>query len=215
MQNIKGVIFDLDGTIANTLPMCIAAFRKSIEPLTGKTVSDEEIVATFGPSEEGTILALAPDHYDEGVSAYLRCYEELHHMCPRPFDGIVELLETLKDNEVRVAMVTGKGKNSADISMDKFGITSYFEKIETGHPGGPRKVEGIRACMDFFGDLDKSEVIYVGDAPSDIESCRVAGVPIVAAAWAETAEPEKLKLLKPEELFYNVEDFIDWLQSKI
>ena len=215
MQNIKGVIFDLDGTIANTLPMCIAAFRKSIEPLTGKAVSDEEIVATFGPSEEGTIMALAPDYYDEGVAAYLRYYEELHHMCSQPFDGIVGLLETLKDNGVRLAMVTGKGKTSADISMDKFGITSYFEKIETGHPGGPRKVEGIRACMDFFGDLDKSEVVYIGDAPSDIESCRVAGVPIVAAAWAETAEPEKLEALKPDVLFYDVENFSAWLQSRI
>lgn len=50
MQKIKGVIFDLDGTLANTLPLCIQAFRQSVEPLTLQPLSDEEIIATFGPS---------------------------------------------------------------------------------------------------------------------------------------------------------------------
>ncbi|HXS57064.1 MAG TPA: HAD hydrolase-like protein, partial [Hanamia sp.] len=71
MKKIKAVIFDLDGTLANTLPLCIRAFRKSIEPLINRSVSDAEIVATFGPSEEGTIMALAPDHYKKGVTDYL------------------------------------------------------------------------------------------------------------------------------------------------
>jgi beta-phosphoglucomutase-like phosphatase (HAD superfamily) len=46
-SKIKAVIFDLDGTVADTLPLCIAAFKKSVEPLLGKTVSEEEIIATF------------------------------------------------------------------------------------------------------------------------------------------------------------------------
>ena len=68
----KGIIFDLDGTIANTLPLCIEAFRKSIEPLANRALSDEEIIATFGPSEEGTIMALAPLHYDAGIKGCLK-----------------------------------------------------------------------------------------------------------------------------------------------
>mgnify|MGYP006357288589 CR=1 FL=1 len=48
MKKIKGVIFDLDGTIGDTVPLCIKAFRKAIEPLIERSVSDEEIIATFG-----------------------------------------------------------------------------------------------------------------------------------------------------------------------
>ena len=59
LKKIKALIFDLDGTIGDTLPLCIKAFRRSIEPLIGRSVSDAEIIATFGPSEEGTIMALA------------------------------------------------------------------------------------------------------------------------------------------------------------
>ena len=57
MKKIKCVIFDLDGTVGDTVPLCIKAFKKSIEPLINKNVSDEEIIATFGPSEEGTIIS--------------------------------------------------------------------------------------------------------------------------------------------------------------
>jgi phosphoglycolate phosphatase/pyrophosphatase PpaX len=57
--------------VANTLPLCIAAFRKFGGTIDKRQVSDEEIVATFGPSEEGTIMALAPDFYERGVQDYL------------------------------------------------------------------------------------------------------------------------------------------------
>src|SRR5689334_12156100 len=100
MRKIKAVIFDLDGTLANTLPLCIQAFRQSVEPLINRSVSDEDIIATFGPSEEGTIMALAPDYYDKGVADYLHYYKSLHHLCPVPFEGIKELLILLRNKGV-------------------------------------------------------------------------------------------------------------------
>jgi len=215
MQKIKAVIFDLDGTLANTLPLCIIAFRKSIEPLISREVSDEEIIATFGPSEEGTIDALAPDFYDKGVADYITHYTALHDMCPDVFEGMPEILETLKCKGIRTAMVTGKGLTSAEISLKRFGITQYFELLETGIRTGPSKPQGIKAILNKWDDLAKTEVIYIGDAPSDVTACREAGIPIVAAAWAETAEPEKLIALQPDELFYNISDFEKWLYENL
>ncbi len=215
MKKLKAVIFDLDGTIANTLPLCISSFRSSIEPLAGRTVTDVEIIATFGPSEEGTIMALAPLHYNKGVSEYLRIYEENHDMCPAPFDGIPELLAALKEKEVRLAMVTGKGKASAVITLDKFGLSPFFGILEAGNPDGNRKVEGIEAILKAWGNVDKDEVVYVGDTPSDIVTCRQVGIPIVSAAWAETAEPELLIPMQPDYLFYTVTEFAAWLKEHI
>jgi len=215
MNSIKSVIFDLDGTLGNTLPLCIAAFRKSIEPLINRAISDEEIIATFGPSEEGTIKILAPDDYQKGVSSYLEFYSELHSVCPDPFDGINNLLNALRDKSVRIAMVTGKGKYSTKISLEKFGIDQYFEAIETGIADGPRKPEGIQNIVDLFSEVKKDEFIYVGDAPSDIIACKQVGVFVVAAAWAETAETEKLKELNPDILFDNIKDFSAWLMLNI
>ncbi len=215
MEKIKAVIFDLDGTLANTLPLCIQAFRQSVEPLLNRSLSDAEIIATFGPSEEGTIMALAPGYYDKGVAGYLQFYENLHDMCPVPFEGIKELLQTLKDKGIRIAMVTGKGKYSTDISLRYFGLTHFFEWIETGSPKGARKAEGIELILDHLNGIKKEEIMYVGDAPSDVTASRKAGIPVIAAAWASTAEPEKLQELKPDALFYTIKDFSNWLFEKI
>lgn len=215
MKKIKGIIFDLDGTIANTLPLCIKSFRNSIEPLIRRSLSDDEIIGTFGPSEEGTILALAPDHYKKGVSDYLSYYSINHDMCPHVFAGIKELLAILKKNSVRIAMVTGKGEHSTEISLQHFDIKNVFEFIETGSKAGPRKASCIQAVLNNWPELIKDEVFYVGDAPSDIEASRQTGIPVIAAAWAETTEPEKLLALNPDKIFYNIPDFTDWLESHI
>ena len=215
MPKIKAVIFDLDGTLANTLPLCIQAFRQSIEPLINRSVSDEEIIATFGPSEEGTIIALTPDNYDKGVADYLHHYKSLHYQCPVPFKGIKELLILLKNKGVRIAMVTGKGKHSTNISLQHFELTPFFEIIETGSPHGPKKAEGIQIIIDTLECIMKDEVIYVGDAPGDIVASRKIGIPVAAAAWAETAEPERLRLLEPDEIFYTINEFGNWLMERI
>jgi len=215
MQILKSVIFDLDGTIANTIPLCILAFRKSIEPLINRPLSDEEIIATFGPSEEGTILALAPNQYDQGIADYLHFYEALHDMCPTPFAGIVDLLTALQNKHVRIAMVTGKGKYCTDLTLQKFGISHFFEIIETGQPGGPRKVEGIQKVLDYFENIPKSDIVYIGDTPGDIVASKQVGISVLAAAWADSAEPEKLKELNPDGLFYQIEDLKKWLLERI
>jgi len=215
MKKIKAIIFDLDGTLANTLPLCVAAFRSSIEPLAGRSISDEEIIATFGPSEEGTLLALAPNDFDKGVADYLRFYEELHFMCPTPFEGMKEILVRLQQHNIHISMVTGKGPISAHVSLEKFGLTPFFEQVETGIKNGPSKPEGIQRILNQLTGIAHDEVIYVGDAPTDVDACRKVGIPIIAAAWAETAEPEKLIALNPDQLFYTVEDFKHWLFQNI
>ena len=215
MNKIKAVIFDLDGTLANTLPLCIQAFRQSVEPLIKRSISDADIIATFGPSEEGTLMALVPNHYDKGVADYLHYYEQLHDMCPIPFDGLKEILQVLKDKGVHIAMVTGKGKYSTDISLRHFELTHFFEMIETGSPKGARKAEGIQIILDGLTNINNEEVIYVGDAPSDITASGKVGIPVIAAAWADTAEPEKLQELKPDEMFYTIKDFENWLLDRI
>jgi len=211
----KGIIFDLDGTIADTLPLCINAFRMAIEPLANKQFTDEEIIATFGPSEEGTIMALAPNNYEEGLAGYLQYYTVLHNHCPAPFDGIPQLLDYLQHHNIRLALITGKGDKSTAISLQQFGITQYFSIIETGSPHGPVKAERIADVLAAWGDLQKNKVLYIGDAPSDITACRKAGIPIAAAAWAETADAEKLQQLNPDALFYSVNDFSTWIQQHI
>ena len=215
MNSIKAVIFDLDGTVGDTVPLCIKAFRQSIEPLIERSISDEEIMATFGPSEEGTIMSLAPAFYDKGVADYLKYYELYHDMCPMPFEGIENVLRMLKEKRIHIAMVTGKGIHSTAISLKRFRINDYFEIIETGIISGPSKHQGIQRVLDYYTYLSNDKFIYVGDTQGDIIASRKVGIPVVSAAWADLTEPEKLKELSPNEIFYTIADFSEWLSSKI
>lgn len=156
-------------------------------------------------------MTLVPGHYEKGIVNYLNFYKDLHDMCPDPFPDIRDLLDLLKEKDIHIAMVTGKGKHSTDISLKKFGLTSYFEIIETGSPAGPRKADGIRQVLSGWPRLHKEEIIYVGDAPSDIKASREAGIAVAGAGWAPTADPEALLAQKPDWLFYTVKDFADWL----
>ena len=92
---------------------------------------------------------------------------------------------------------------------------NFFEKIETGHPKGARKPEGIQSVLDYLKESSRDEVIYVGDSPYDIIASKQVGIPIIAAAWSDTAEPERLAELNPDELFYSVNDFRNWINSTI
>lgn len=207
---IKAMIFDLDGTIGNTLPFCIKAFHKSIEPFMKNNITDEEIIATFGPSEEGTIKALIPEHYEEGIKQYLYYYEKFHNECPKPFDGIVDVIRKLKEKGILVGMVTGKGRKSTDITLEQFEMIGLFDYIETGSINGNRKCEGITRVMEHF-NISPEESYYIGDTTADIISARKAGVGIISAAWADTACTEMLKSLKPDKLFITIKEFDEFL----
>ncbi|MDR2894353.1 MAG: HAD family hydrolase [Alistipes sp.] len=210
-SKFKVIIFDFDGTLADSLPLCVEAFRRAVEPACGRLLTDAEIKATFGPSEEGTIAALAPQRYDECMESFLRHYDALHgEMCPSIFDGMREVLHSLKDRGFRVALVTGKGPLSCDISLGKLGLSGFFDHVGCGVAEGDIKSRRIGEILEKW-ELEPTEVLYVGDSPFDVDSCRRVGAPIAAAAWAPDARREGLIAKDPDAIFFTVADFAEWL----
>ena len=215
MRKFKLVIFDLDGTLGDTIPLCIKAFHKALEPIINRKLTGKEIEDTFGPAEAATIKKFAPGKVTEGLAAFHTSYKALHAMCPSPIPGIRELLDNLKQQQVHIALVTGKGKESTDITLNKFELAPYFEFIENGSADAEIKPSGIQAIFDKLPDVSKEEILYVGDSPGDIKASRKAHVTVAAAAWASTAKPAELHKLEPDEIFYTVQEFAAWLHKFI
>ena len=209
---VKAVIFDLDGTIGDTLPLIIKAFREAIEPSIGRSLSDEEIMETFGPSAERTILALVPEHYEEVFKSYLHNYQTHHAEYPEPFDGIKELMQYLKSKQLLLGLVTSKGAQGTQITLRQYGMENVFDGMDTGVLEGPRKPEGLKAVLSQFG-IQPQEAVYVGDTATDIMVCRQVGIPVISAAWSGMAETEKLKEMNPNFTFESVKAFSDYLKS--
>ncbi len=211
---LKTVIFDLDGTIGDTLPLCVTAFKRAIEPLGGVTLTPREIISHFGPSEEGVIRELFPDRYEEALELFINSYRELHDMAPKPFDGITDLLAFLKSKGIKNTIVTGKGMCTLQITLEKYGIASYFDMLEAGSPEGPCKAAKIRKILDELG-ITAQEALYVGDALTDITESREVGVEVASAAWASTAEPELLEQMNPGHVFDSVAGLRAYLEQKL
>jgi pyrophosphatase PpaX len=192
---VAGAIFDLDGTLADTFAICFAAFRNALAHVSGPSLTGAEIQARFGPSEDGMFQRVVPARWEEAFSAYLTEYERHLPRCA-VFPGMAETLAWLRKREVPVALVTGKSRATAAMSLKAFGLEDVFDVIETGSPTGVVKTAAIRRVVSRWR-VPAQQVIYVGDAVSDVQAAQEAGVLAVAAAWAPTANAVELRELGP------------------
>ncbi len=211
---LKGVIFDLDGTLGDTLPVCFAAYRTAFQEFTGNILSDREITSLFGASEEGIIRKLVADQWEQCLEVYLANYNREHVNCRNPFPGIDSALMFLKACGVRLAIVTGKGKYSTIISLNYFGLEDTFDVVEVGSEKGAIKPVSIQRVLDRWGFLP-DQVAYVGDASYDMQAAKEVGLIALGAAWAETANIESLERENPTAIFTSIKAFTEWVKHCI
>jgi phosphoglycolate phosphatase-like HAD superfamily hydrolase len=207
---LQGVIFDLDGTLADTLDVCIEAFQYAIKAHTGDQLSPSEVVALWGPTEEGVLRAAVGPEWEESVETFLSEYERLHVFVPEPFPGIRAALTHLRTAGVPAAVVTGKGSRSAQISLEVLGLEDAFDAVEAGSIDGAVKAQKISHILERWG-VPPSAVVYVGDHPHDAVEAHKAGTMAVAAAWSKHTDVEALRRSGPDEYFDSSRDFASWL----
>lgn len=209
---LQGVIFDLDGTLADTLDVCIEAFRNAIEVHAGRRPTPSEVVRLWGPTEEGVLRAAIGQKWEPAVDTYLAEYESLHTSVSEPFSGIRMVLDRLAGAGIPVALVTGKGPRSTQISLEVLGLEDAFEFVEAGSIDGVVKAQKISCIVDRWGVHAKS-VAYVGDHPHDTLEAHSAGVIAIAAAWSPQADVEALRRSGPNEFFASVDAFEAWIEA--
>jgi len=212
MATLKGIIFDFDGTLADTLPLCILSLQQSFEKITGKKYTEAQITEHFGKCEEGIIARLLPDRHDEALWEYVETYRNNHRMNPDLFSGIPQLLEFLKRQNIKTALITGKGQHTIRVSLEYLDITQYFEYVEHGHPDRSIKAECIEKIAGLW-NLKPSEIAYIGDQPSDIIESKKAGAVAVAVSWAKTSNHNELMQYNPHFLFSDTNEFHEWISA--
>ena len=128
-MQIKGILFDFDGTIANTIDLIIATFEHTCREVLGFTPEREKIVATFGLPLPEAMIALSgkPELVETMRDAY-REYNNAHHDdMIRPIPGVKETLEQLKAQGIKLAVVTSKKPPMLRRGLDCLQLTPYFE----------------------------------------------------------------------------------------
>jgi HAD superfamily hydrolase (TIGR01509 family) len=210
MNKFKGIIFDIDGTLTSTNNLIFASFNFIAKKYLGKTLSSEEIVKLFGPTEDVILKEFCGDNYEKAREEYYKFYSDNHFMADI-YPGMKELLNELKLRGVLLSIFTGKGREAATITLKKLGIYDHFDLIITGdevkeHKPSP---EGIEMFLKKFG-LKKNDVIMVGDSPSDIKAAHAAGIKVASVLWDSLAKHHVLEM-NSDHVFYTVEELKNFL----
>jgi len=210
---MKAVIFDFDGTLANTLPICYFAFQSVFKEFDNKDFSPEEIKAMFGPSETGIIREnLLNINKDKAIELYYAKYAEVHNQLVSRNDEIENLLKDLKKEGIKLGIVTGKARKSLDISLKALQMEDYFDAIITGddviepkpHP------EGVLKALSLL-DIDNKEAIFIGDSDADILAGMHASVFTIGVQWLPDYQTLEFST-KPDAFFRSVEEFVDFIK---
>lgn len=213
---IKIAAFDLDGTIADTMPLCMEAFCESVSQYVGHELTEKEVVAAFGLNEIGMVKAVVEERekQEPAIRDFYARYELLHREVTEPFPGILDLFTFLKEKNMILALITGKGEKSCMISLRNLGLSEMFDEIRYGSELAPNKTENIESLLEKYG-VSKNEFCYVGDALQDIAACRAAGVVCYSAAWQESADPVVLEESNPNHVFCSVKGLHEYLERQV
>ena len=191
----KGVIFDRDGTLFDSLSLILRAFDHAITPFTDRLPEREEWFRAFGPAEKEVLGKFI--HSNKKQAAFARFFEyyRSHFDEVQLYAGIRELLFELKARGAKLMLFTGGGNISTWFCLEKSGILELFDALVCGedvvHP--KPDPEGILKLMREQ-NLSPSETVVVGDAASDVEAGKGAGASAIWLCWSENAQFSKSKV---------------------
>ncbi|MEO3944272.1 HAD family hydrolase [Gorillibacterium sp. CAU 1737] len=206
----KAILFDFDGTLADTLPVCFYSFQKVFGKYDNRTLSHEEIIQMFGPSEVGIIQQnlACKDLISEAIEDYYLFYEQEHETLVSTNEDINGLLALTRSMGIRTGVVTGKARRSYERSVMHLFAHHGFDVSVTGDDVAVPKPdpEGIRKAL-YALECSPQEALFVGDSNADIEAGKRANVRTVGVNRLGHSHGRDF-LIKPDYEFSRVSEFI-------
>ncbi len=214
-MKITTVLFDFDGTLADTLPVIFKAFKLVFERFERRTLSDEDIVAMFGPSEEEIIRRhfTNQEQVPSAVEMFYDIYREEHRTSLRITDDIAEMLQHLQSRRIKMGIVTGKGRKSLNISLQALGLEPFFDVTVSGDEVTEPKPhpEGVIKALDELASA-KEEAVFVGDSDADIRAGQAAGLYTVGVQWLPTFQTASFAA-RPDAVYTSAADFTAFVRE--
>lgn len=198
------LIFDLDGTLLNTIADLGAACNHALQACGYATHPLEEYPQLVGNGVNKLIERALPDgHKDEATilrakEYFVAYYNEHNCDMTRPYDGIPELLTELKKEGHKLAVASNKYQEATEKLVRHF-FGNTFDVVLGERSGIPRKPDP-RIVQDILEKESESaevgKVLYIGDSDVDMQTAKNAGLPSVACTWG-FCKREKLEACKP------------------
>ena len=209
---MKGFIFDLDGTLSDTIPLIVTTARRAYADL-GIAVSDEQIKGHIGvPLVETGEHFLGPGRGEEYLAAYMRHYYDDDFKLAA-FAGVAELLSELKRRGAKLAVATAKRRQAARQSIAAIGVEHLLDAVvdcESTERHKPCADPALFAAKQLA--LPPASCMFIGDSCHDLLAGHAAGMTVCGVTWG-AGRREELLTAEPEYLVDSVAELAQLLLS--
>jgi len=214
-----GVLFDLDGTFADTAPDMADALNRLLEQRGCPPRPFEEIRPQVSHGGKAMIrlgFGLEPEHpdFDPLRRAFLRLYADKIAVGTQPFPGINELLDALEQRAIPWGIVTNKPAWLTDPLMAELGFSERAHCIVSGDTTAhakPHPEPILHACR-LLG-IDPADCWYLGDAQRDIDAGLAAGTRTLVAGFGYLAEQDDPLSWGADGIIEHPLETLDWLDG--
>jgi pyrophosphatase PpaX len=189
------LLFDLDGTLIDSIELILGAMRHAFTGFEGEAPTDEQWRAGIGIPLHTALRRFAPDESEvERLFGRYREYQLEHHdRLVRPYEGIIDAITAFAAAGHPMALVTSKSDWMAEKALILVKLDRLIPVIVgcdscVNHKPHPEPVERALALLGAKAD----NALFVGDSPHDVLSGRAAGVFTVGVAWGAFSREEML-----------------------
>jgi pyrophosphatase PpaX len=167
-KKTRAIVFDLDGTLVDSLPLVLRAFAHALEPFGPRPTM--ELFARLGGPPARIFSGLV--HDQKHVPAAMKRLHEFnreHHHLIRPFDGVGVVLEQLRTRGAALAVWTGRDRASTDWLLQTHGLDGFFSTVLCGDdlPSHKPDPAGLQDILRQLA-VKPAEALLVGDADVDV-----------------------------------------------
>ena len=196
MSKFDYVIFDFDGTVADTGEGILKSLQYSFTAMGDPEPDLRDLTKFIGPPvyySYTTFYGISEDKVDLYVKKYRERYSEKGIYESKVYDGMLELINALKENNIKVGIASSKPERLIYAVADYLQITDMFDAIvgvKSDNSKHSSKAGLITQAIEDMGASDKDKVLMVGDRMFDIDGAHEAGIKCCGALWGFGNEEE-------------------------
>jgi HAD superfamily hydrolase (TIGR01509 family) len=192
-RQVRAVLFDMDGTLADTIPDILATFNRILVRHGLQPLDRPGLVSLFGPTEEGILQRLFPQWAPEKVAAELQ-QEIKRGDAIEMYSEMPALVDACLKAGLRVGVFTGAGRRYGLTRLERMGVAAKIHGFVAGDDVTRTKPapDGVLRLCELV-DVARESAVYVGDSPLDLRSASDAGVQAIGVEWGVSSREVLLK----------------------
>ena len=218
---IKAVVFDLDGTLLNTLDALSYCMSLTMKYFGFKDIDKEHTKYFVGEGAkkfvDRSLIYNGDTHLEFSKEAYKVYNDFFSKYClvdVKPYEGITKLLDELKKLNIKTVVLSNKSQLGVEKNINGIFGAGVFDLIYGERDGIPKKSDptSLNMIIEELG-LSKSEILYVGDTATDMQTAFRAGVTSIGVLWGFRDEDE-LRENKADYIIKNPSEILEIIKER-